>query len=416
MKPGSNCPRPDRLLRGFRFCLLGTLLLAIPAFTATPPAVAQSRSTGGTGDAYFPGSSFPLPPRGEGGGRQESPLQPAVPAAEDALSIRPVRDFPVSTPLPGEVFEPGEVVAIVGGEPILVGDMLLEVNQILNQHLPNAPPEVRERERRNVIRMRAPSFVDAKLLYQDGLAGLPEGVDVNSILKQAEKDFDENALPKLMERAKIGTTAMYDAHLRALGSSLRSFRSHWAREQLMTHLVRQKLRIDEDISHATLLEYYRSHMDQFRHPARARWEELMVRFDRMPSADAARVAIAEMGNRVVHGASFAAVARESSHGFSAADGGVFDWTSPGSLVNREIEEAIFSIPVDYLSDVIETKSGLHIVRVTERKEASTDSFRDAQPAMREKILEQRRDEALKEHLAGLRRRIPNEIVFESQPR
>lgn len=380
---------------------IGLLML-----TAGGSLSAQTPAPGSTGDAYFRGSSFPAKVEPSPSDQAES-----TPRAAQSRQLV-VGSAGMQSSLPGKPFEPGEVVAMVGGEPLLVGDMLLEVNQILNQHLPNAPAEIKQRERRNVIRAMAPKFVDAKLLYQDGISGLPDGVDLDSVLKQAEKEFDENALPKLMQRSGIDSVSGYDAHLRALGSSLRQFRTTWAREQLASHLIRQKLKINEDISHAQLLEYYRAHEADFFHPARARWEELMVRFDQFPDRSSAQAQIVELGNQVVYGASFPAVARESSQGFTAATGGNYDWTLAGSLANKEIEQAIFSLPVGVLSDVIETRVGFHIIRVVEREDAYTEAFRDAQPAIREKLLDARREEAFQKHLAEIRKKIPNEIVFQ----
>lgn len=370
---------------------------ASPDSATPPPSV---------GDAYFPASAAPQEPVKanvtSGAGQPASGTQTAIPSGQ-------VNKTPDAA---GKAFEPGEVVAIVGGEPILVGDMLLEVNQVLNQHLGNAPPEIRDRERRNVVRAMASKFVDAELLYQDGVSGLPDGVDVDSVLKQAEDDFDSQALPKLLERLKLPDALAYDAQLRGLGSSLRQYRAAWARQQLAGHLVREKLKIDENISQNEMLDYYREHLDSFAHPARVRWEELMVRFDRFPSREAARSKIVALGNEVVYGASFGAVAKESSQGFTASAGGVYDWTSRGSLANPEIETALFELPEDYLSDVIETRHGLHIVRVLKREEAWTTPFGDAQPDIREKLLDARREKAIEAHLTGLRRKIPSEIVFD----
>ncbi len=318
-----------------------------------------------------------------------------------------------SRPTPGKPFGPSEVVAIVGNEPILVGDMLFKVNQWIQENMRGAPPEVLEDARRNVIRGMTDQFINERMLYQDGIAGLPDGVDVDEILKQAEKEFDENALPNMMKQSKIDTPTAYDAHLRAMGSSLQQFRRAWAKEQLAGHLVRQKLKINDDISHAELLDYYHKNIEDFKHPTRARWEELMVRFDRFPVSNhaAAEAEIKRIGDLVVYGASFKAVAKESSHGFTAIDGGQFDWTTPGSLVSKNIDEAIFKLPLNYLSDIIESEFGFHIIRVLEREESHTTQFRDAQPEIREKMMDARRRAAIQAHIESLRKKIPYEVVF-----
>src|SRR5690606_23430215 len=114
-------------------------------------------------------------------------------------------------------------------------------------------------------------------------------------------------------------------------------------------------------------------------PAQARWEELMVRFDRCNGdREAAWKLLAEMGNEVwkkvtenpgIRGPAFAEVARAKSHGFTASEGGVHDWTTLGALKCEELNEALATLAIGQMSNGIESEQGFHIVRVLERKEA-----------------------------------------------
>ena len=135
----------------------------------------------------------------------------------------------------------------------------------------------------------------------------------------------------------------------------------------------------------------------------------MVRFDRIGSHDGAQQSIVEIGNKIVYGASFSEIAKKHSHGFQADDGGLHDWTTQGSLVSKELDQAIFSLPLNVLSDVIETEKGLHIIRVVERENASVVQFRDAQIDIRKKLEQKKRAEAFEDQLAKLRSEIPVEV-------
>ncbi len=311
-----------------------------------------------------------------------------------------------------EVFEAATVVAIVAGEPILVGDMLLEIDQIFERFMPNAPAEAKNRERPNVIKMLIPKYVDAKLMYIDTLRKLPQNAKIDDVLQQAAKEFDATALPKIMEKAGVESVSEYDALLRMKGSSLRQMRENWAKEQLVGYFATQNLEYDKDVTHEQLLAAYREQIAKYHRPARARWEELMVRFDRFPNRDAAFRAIVEMGNEVVYGAPLDAVARRSSHGLTAASGGSHDWVTRGSLIHKNLDEAIFTLPLNELSEMIETKIGIHIIRVLEREVEHTRPFLDVQSEIKEEILRERRDAAIEKYLERLRREIPHEIVWE----
>ena len=322
---------------------------------------------------------------------------------------------PTTTPTqqdePVVPFEAGKVVAIVGGEPIFVGDMIFDINQILERFIANAPEDVKQRERQKMIPQILPKFVDARLLYHGMLQQLPEGVDVESVIAQASSEFDTKAMPQLMKAAGVESVTEFDAYLRSLGSSLRNMRQSWGRDQMTRYFLTQKISVDTAVTHQEMLEIYRKNLDSYAKIAKARWEQIMIRFDRSDSREAARSEIEKLSSQIVHGANLAALAKKSSHGFLASAGGQQDWTSKNSLVLKEIDEAIFTLPTGTLSNIIETKDGFHIVRVIERTEAGHTSFLDAQVDIKNKIIEKKRKAAYDKHLAELREQIPVEYTI-----
>jgi PPIC-type PPIASE domain len=313
----------------------------------------------------------------------------------------------------GEPFAAGEVVAIVGGQPILVGDMLLEINQLFEKHMPGANKEIRNREMPNAVKALTQKYVDAKLLFIDTVRKLPESADVDKIMEEAAKEFDNSALPKIMEKAGAKSPNEYDAALRSKGSSLRQMRENWAREQLVSYFVMQNLKFEKDITHEQLLKYYQDHLADYHQPSRARWEELMVRFDKYPNRDAAFEALVKMGNEVVYGAKLEAVAKRASNGITAADGGQHDWVTKGSIAAENLDKAIFSLPLNELSEMIETKLGVHIIRVLEREMEHNRPFVDVQSEIKEKLVQENRSKAIEDYIAKLREEIPVEIIREA---
>jgi parvulin-like peptidyl-prolyl isomerase len=161
-----------------------------------------------------------------------------------------------------------------------------------------------------------------------------------------------------------------------------------------------------------MLDYYRKHVAEFETPPRARWEQLTVRISRFPSPEAARDALARMGNQVLDGASLADVARAQSQGATASEGGFWDWTTRGSLAAAVLDRAIFGdgvrpgLPVGTLSPILEEPQSLHIIRVIERQESRRTPFLEAQVEIKKKIREEREAKAKQEYLAKLRRETP----------
>lgn len=342
--------------------------------------------------------------------------KPLLPSPSQQLVKQASFVQPVMTPLKQQEhvvpFEAGKVVAIVGGEPIFVGDMLFEINQLIEKFIQNAPADVKERERQKMISQILPKFVEARLLYHGMLGQLPEGVDIDEVMKQAAKEFDSKAMPSMMEAAGVESMTQFDAYLRSLGSSLRNMRETWARDQMTKYFLSQKLTVDNEVTHEEMLEHYRENVSSYALTAKARWEQIMIRFDKSDSREAARSEISKLSNQVVHGANLAALAKNSSHGFMASSGGQQDWVSKGSLVLKELDDAIFKLPIGKLSGIIESRDGFHVVRVLERTEAGHTSFLEAQVNIKKKIVETKRKAAFDKHMAELRAQIPVEYMIQ----
>src|SRR5262245_28475993 len=119
-----------------------------------------------------------------------------------------------------------------------------------------------------------------------------------------------------------------------------------------------------------------------------------------------------MGNAVVFGAPFDAVARKLSQEPKASEGGQYEWVNPGSLASKPIDRAVFTLEVGKLSQTIEDDQGFHIVRVKERQEAGQVSFLEAQPKIKEAIDRQRRIADQQKYLAELRTRTTVWTIFD----
>ena len=136
-----------------------------------------------------------------------------------------------------------------------------------------------------------------------------------------------------------------------------------------------------------------------------------MHFEEYDSRKDAYSAIAQMGNEVLRGAKLGAIARRSSQESRAAQGGLHEWTVQGSLVSEPIDQAVFSLPSDKLSRIIEDDRGFHIIRVLERREAGRVSFQDAQKEIKEKLRGRKQQEQIENLLKELRDATPIWTVY-----
>ena len=164
-----------------------------------------------------------------------------------------------------------------------------------------------------------------------------------------------------------------------------------------------------------MLSYYTEHHADYEFKAQVKWEELMVSFDRVPDKATAWAAICEMGIAVQQGNPFSEVAKAKSQGVTAYNGGAYDWTTQGSLAAKKIDETLLILPVNALSQIIETDRGFHIVRVVDRKPAGRKSFEDTQAEITKKLKDEDREKQIKKYLDGLREKTPIWTMFDNQP-
>lgn len=163
--------------------------------------------------------------------------------------------------------------------------------------------------------------------------------------------YDEHvALFKAPEQARIEYLVLDLEALRAsVTVSEDDLRAYY--EQNRERLAGQEQRRASHI----LIEAPRSASDADRAKARARAEELLAEARKAP-------------------ASFADLARQHSQDSgSAAAGGDLDYLARGAL-DKTLEDAIFALKKDEISDVVESDYGFHIIRLTDIRRPDAPSF------------------------------------------
>jgi parvulin-like peptidyl-prolyl isomerase len=309
-----------------------------------------------------------------------------------------------------------QIIARIDSQIVLACEVLWQVNMEIERRLAQLPPEVRvppeqlEEFRREAMRHQIALLLNRKLVYDQFRRSVPPE-KIAEIEEKLLEPFQEHEMPKLMEQLKVDSQQELEQELTRLGSSLADVRRSFNEQFIFIEWVRSKVKINEEVSPDELLQYYQEHLADYEYPARARWEELMVRKDRFNNSREAYAEIARLGNEVwqrgkaqgLRGAAFAEVAKAGSDGFTAKDGGVQDWTSKGALKAPALDQALFSLQVGQMSPILESDEGFHIVRVLERKEAGREPFTEVQAKIRDSLKDQRFRNEVDKYLASLRR-------------
>ncbi len=294
-----------------------------------------------------------------------------------------------------------QILARVGGDVILLGDVLPYANQVIKENAEQIPPQYQDRIRWQLIRQRVDQLVPNKLILADAKRTIPpEGLE--NIQTQLNEAFEKHEIPSMMKKLKVTTRAELVDKLREMSSSLAQQRRDFTERTMAGQWIRQKIDVDEEITHVEMLEYYRDHLKDFEFPSKARWEQVSVAYGAKRNRNEAYRELCRLGNLVQDGSVLADVAKEFSDGSTAGTGGSHDWTTKGSLVYEELDKAIFTLPVGYLSPIIEDRNAFHVIRVLERREAGRTSFLEAQVEIRKQLREGRHNAEVAKFLEKIR--------------
>ena len=320
--------------------------------------------------------------------------------------------------------DPAAILAYVGQTPILLGDVMPKVEariaEVLQQSGQEVPEEQLHLVRLNLLRGQLGQAIQQKmmresfLIEQVGTAATEKREEADQKLaSKARQMFSETELPQLKKQYKVEDDRQLDKILREKGSSL-SARQREFVDAMLGHLyIRSEVDRDPNVTIAEIHEYYLINQSEFQRPTRAKWEQLTVKRSNYSTRAEALAAITEMGKQAYFGGNMQAVAREKSEEPLAGKGGLHDWTAKGSLASEPLDEQIFSIPLNQMSEIIEDDDALHIIRVLERTPAGVVSISEVQDEIRAKIRKEKIATSQVEVMQKMRDRIPVWTLFPS---
>jgi len=394
------------------------LLLAQAPFDPPPFPSADDRPSPGVRGLYDPSQTAtnPATPAGVEGAPPATFIAPVSRAGGAAAST--VTQQPAGSTLPPQAkpIEGSEIVARIEDQVILASDVMWQVNRLIEMKAASFDKPIPADQLREVqqiyLRGMVMQLIDTKLLYADFRRTVP-AENLPKIAENMAEPYEKTELPRLIKMFGAKDRPELEELLRQSGTSIKDVQRQWTEKMIAGEWIRQRTPKPKPVTHEDMLTYYQEHLAQYEFPAQVRWEELMVRFDRHQGhREAAWKALAEMGNEVwgavvanpnLRGPVFGEVAKAKSHGFTATDGGLHDWTTLGALKCEDLNTALASLAVGQMSDGIESEQGFHIVRVLERKDAGRTPFTEAQVKIRETLEAEQREALITAELAKVRK-------------
>ncbi len=334
-----------------------------------------------------------------------APLPPA-PAAKPvatALVAKPAeRNTVKNTNADPLAFLP-EIVAQVGGEKITKSDMIAEFKPVIammkeSGQLDSIPDDVWKAE----VKERLDDLIATKLLLK-----LAETDGYKPDPVKAAEEF--NKLTAQLPPEQLAET------LAKQGMTQEAIKGRIAMGLAIQEWIEEKVVPDIKVSDDDAEKFYRENQERFKKPETIRASHILIKIGetdpekaKAMTAEQKKKASDELKQnalkkaqdilaRLKQGEDFAKLATENSADPSKGKGGDLGIFEKGKMP-EEFDSAAFSLKPGELSDPVETESGYHIIKVTEKNESGFMPFQEVKSFLVEGLKNQKTSEIIQDKL------------------
>lgn len=241
------------------------------------------------------------------------------------------------------------------------------------------------------------SLISNELLYQESQKN---GINIE------EMEIDE-AFEEKKQKGQFSTDAEFEEALKQSNKTIASYRDEIKQGLAVDRFVKEKFTDKTVVSDSEAKTYYDNNPSYFRQPAQARVSHIMIRVTSnadQSQKDEARGKIEQVLQRLRTGDDFENLAKEvSEDNNSKENGGDLGYISKGQ-VPQAFEDAAFALNKDEISDIVETGSGYHIIKLTDKTDARTISYEEVKNDIIESLKTSKVNDAVSNYIIELRNR------------
>jgi peptidyl-prolyl cis-trans isomerase C len=306
-----------------------------------------------------------------------------------ATPAPPAPPKPVPAQLP-------DVLARVNGEDVkkidfdrLIKNMELSANQPV-------PPDRRD----EIYRKTIDQLVTYTVLSQETRARNVTVTDaeIEANVQQMQKQFPNEA--------------EFKKALTARGMSIERLRADARIDMSINKMMEAEVASQPPPTDGQIREFYDKNPDKFKQDEAVRASHILIKVDEKAAEATKKKARAEIDavlKQCQGGSDFAELAKAHSQDGSAPQGGDLNFFSKGQMV-PPFEQAAFALQPGQLSGVVTTQFGYHIIKVTERRPASTVPFEQVSPRIKEFLVQQQKEERAEAFIESVKKKAKIEVL------
>ncbi len=229
------------------------------------------------------------------------------------------------------------------------------------------------------------------------------------LLQQVESEkitVRDSQVAQALNKFKAGfkDETLYQGALNQMGYTEARLKDQIKNGLAIKELIDKKVTHGISVSDGQVRAFYDEHPDIFHRPERVKASHILIQVPE--DADEAKKAealasIQSLKQRIDNGEPFANLAMEYSDCPSKAKGGDLGFFTRGQMV-QPFSEAAFSLQPGQVSDVVETRFGYHLIRVTERQAAQQLAFNDVKEDISIRLRRQQEEKMVGEYIEKIK--------------
>lgn len=175
-------------------------------------------------------------------------------------------------------------------------------------------------------------------------------------------------------------------------------------EQILVQVLIEKEILDKiKVNDEEVLEYYEKNKDSFTEKEQVHLYNILLETEEEAQ---------DILEKLKAGGDFSEIAKEKSTGPSAIQGGDLGYSTKGTII-PEIEEVVFALELEELSEVIKTDFGFHILKITEKKPETIKALEEVKEDIIQTLLPDKQKDAFENLLEELKSKSEIEINEEA---
>jgi peptidyl-prolyl cis-trans isomerase C len=266
-------------------------------------------------------------------------------------------------------------VAVVNGSVITQADYDREV-RVAQTRFSRMGKPISDSQLSAIKKEALERLIERELLYQESQK---QGIKVD------EAALDEKFKKRFPDEAKLKNI------MSSMNLTEADLRSEFRKGISMGGLIEKKVIDKITVSASEARDYYDKQPELFKEPEKVRASHILIKVDSKANKtqkDEARKKLEKIKKKLKKGEDFAALAKESSQCPTSAKGGNLGYFRRGQMV-KPFEEAAFALKPGEVSDIVETRFGYHLIKVTDKKPERTIPYREAKDKIKQRLKNQK---------------------------